>query len=152
MTREQIITLAVSQIGTKEIGTTNDNKYGLWFGFNKVAWCAIFISWVFGQLGKTLKGGGWDKGYASVPLLLEKFRGQITVDPVVADINIFDWDKKGGPDHIGFFITWIDRRDGSFLSLEGNTGPHDPSNGGEVMIVVRNIKDVTAFISSTSFL
>ena len=42
--KEGIIKAAESQVGYKE-GRNNSNKYGKWFGWNNVSWCAIFVCW-----------------------------------------------------------------------------------------------------------
>lgn len=39
--RMNMVNTAISQVGTLE-GANNNNKYGVWFGMNNVAWCAIF--------------------------------------------------------------------------------------------------------------
>lgn len=39
-----IIEVAKGEVGTVETGT-DMTKYGAWFGWNGVAWCAIFVAW-----------------------------------------------------------------------------------------------------------
>lgn len=39
-----IIEVAKAEVGTTET-ETNITKYGAWYGWNGVAWCAIFVSW-----------------------------------------------------------------------------------------------------------
>lgn len=152
--RAQLVKVAVSQIGVKEIGMTNDQKYGAWFGFNKVAWCMIFQSWLFAQVGRPLKNTSWAHGYASVPEFLQKNKSMITKSPQMGDLIIYDWQLDGAPDHVGMFVCWIDQAERSFLAIEGNTEmAGDQSDGGEVMgRADRDIKNVEAFIDISSLI
>lgn len=152
MTRKQLMDKAFSYLAIREVGTTNDNQFGREFGLNFAPWCAIFISMIFWYFGKGLKGGGWTKGYASVPLMLQNFKDHYTDNPQFGDIVIYDWDHAKGPDHVELFICWLDRAAGAMLCVGGNTGPHDPSNGGEVMISPRHIESVVKFIDITPLL
>ena len=58
----------IVEIARKEIGyieqAGNKTKYGQWFGLNGVAWCAIFVSWVYYKAGKPLGKIGWANGFA----------------------------------------------------------------------------------------
>ena len=59
-------------VGTaeKEIGVvespkdSNKTKYGKWFGLDGVAWCGMFVSWVYAIAGKQLPNIGFKKGFA----------------------------------------------------------------------------------------
>jgi len=42
---EEFINIALAEVGYKE-RKENRTKYGEWFDWNGVAWCAIFVSWV----------------------------------------------------------------------------------------------------------
>lgn len=44
------VSVARGEVGYRE-GANNDNKYGLWFGMNHVAWCVIFVCWCAAQSG-----------------------------------------------------------------------------------------------------
>lgn len=46
----RMISVANNEIGYME-GYNNANKYGVWFEYPNVAWCAIFVSWVANQAG-----------------------------------------------------------------------------------------------------
>lgn len=48
--RDDLIRVAVGEIGVRETGV-NKQKYGEWYGYNGVAWCAIFVSWCAAQCG-----------------------------------------------------------------------------------------------------
>jgi peptidoglycan hydrolase-like protein with peptidoglycan-binding domain len=57
VTAAQAIAKAASQVGYRE-GSGNDNKYGRWYGFNHVAWCMEYLSWVFAMVGAIALIGG----------------------------------------------------------------------------------------------
>lgn len=146
MSRDTIYKLALSQVGTVE-KDNNLTPYGEWFGFNGQPWCAIFCSWAYSQSGFPLEPVGWPKGFASVPLALDQWKRQITKEPKLMDLVIFDWNKDKNPDHVGLFIKWIDKAAGTFETIEGNTSTASNSNGGSVMHRQRNMAYVEAFIS-----
>ena len=47
----------IVRVAEKEIGqiekplNSNKTKYGKWFGFDGVAWCGMFVSWVYATAG-----------------------------------------------------------------------------------------------------
>lgn len=50
--RERIIEAARLELGTKEDpANSNLQKYGKWYGMDAVAWCAIFVSWLYNKAG-----------------------------------------------------------------------------------------------------
>ena len=56
MNGQKIVDLAFKEVGVVEYPkNSNKTKYGEWFGYNGVAWCAIFVSWVYSQAGFPLK-------------------------------------------------------------------------------------------------
>jgi len=147
MSRSRIIEIAQAEIGTTEMpANSNLTKYGKWFGLDAQPWCAIFCSWCYDQAGHPLDPIGFSKGFASVPMALDRWRGQITKDPKPGDLVIFDWQKDGKVDHVGLFVEWIDQKAGTFQTIEGNTSVSNDSNGGAVMKRQRNMAFVTAFI------
>lgn len=51
-TLQSVLSLARSQIGTVESPpNSNNQQYGLWYGFNRQPWCAMFVSWVLAHCG-----------------------------------------------------------------------------------------------------
>jgi cell wall-associated NlpC family hydrolase len=130
-----IVTIAEKEIGYYE-QAGNRTKYGQWFGFNGVAWCAIFVSWCYSKAGFPIKGGGWPNGFAGCQIGYEKFKSKLTTDPQPGDIVLFDWNGDGRYDHTGIFVQWLS--DGWFHSVEGNTSIKNQSNGGQVMRRKRN--------------
>jgi len=149
MSRQAIINIAASQLGTKESPPgSNKTKYGEWYGENGVKWCAIFVSWVFNEAGCPLGKIDSPKGYSSCQNGYEHWKktGELTAKPQMGDIVLFDWNEDGHCDHTGIFYQWIEEGK-SFHSYEGNTSVGSESDGGAVMLRTRNMKYVHAFAS-----
>ena len=121
----------IIQIAEKEIGYTelpvNKTIYGKWFGLDGVAWCGIFVSWVFAKAGYPLGNIGYFKGYAGCDTAVAHFKktGQITTDPQPGDIVFFDWQGDGRYDHTGIFVRFIDGE--NMETIEGNTSDFNDS-------------------------
>lgn len=108
---------------------SNLQKYGRWYGFNGVPWCAIFVSWCMNHAGLPLRTAlafQWEYwGRAHSHGL------SITHDPEPGDIVVY----HHGQGHTGIFYRWVDRSGGHFQAVEGNTsaaGSQD--NGGAVLV------------------
>lgn len=138
---------AIVAIATKEIGVeetpknTNKTKYGKWFGLDGVAWCGIFVSWLYAMAEKPLPKIGFLKGFAGCQTAVAFFekKGWVTNNPVAGDIVFFDWNGDGRYDHTGIFVKKIDSK--TFETIEGNTSLTNQSNGGVVMRRIRNKKN-----------
>ncbi|GHM98969.1 endolysin [Cytophagales bacterium WSM2-2] len=153
MSRQSIIDKAASQNGMKE-NPANSNKtiYGQWYGLDGVAWCAIFVSWVYDQAGHPLGKIDSPKGYHYCPSAYNfwKAHNMLTSSPQPGDIVLFDWDGDGSSDHTGIFLQWIDQGK-TFKSWEGNTAIGNESDGGQVMLRQRNASVVKAFVNPGIF-
>lgn len=135
---EQIVRIATNEIGYAETPiNSNKTKYGQWFGLDGVAWCGIFVSWVYTHAGFRLGNIGFKKGFAGCQTAVAYFKkqGSITKEPIIGDIVFFDWNGDGRFDHTGIFVKQIDAT--SFETIEGNTSLTNQSNGGQVMRRVR---------------
>jgi len=131
----RIVEVAEREIGYKESpANSNRTKYGEWFGWNGVAWCGIFVSWVFAMARLQLPNIGFIKGFAGCMTAVEYFRknGNITSEPQPGDLVFFDWNRDGRWDHVGIFVSWLDDGRDSFETIECNTSSTNQSNGGEV--------------------
>ena len=54
-TVKELLTVARGELGnTENPAGSNRSKYGLWYGWNGVPWCMIFIMWCFAQVGVKL--------------------------------------------------------------------------------------------------
>jgi hypothetical protein len=125
--RQQVISIAQSQLGTKE-GTNNYTKYGVWYSsyagssvYQHAAWCAMFVSWCGNQAGLSSdvfyyhaycpsgvswyqKKGEWKwKGYA----------------PKMGDIVYYDWNGDKVVDHVGLVESY-NSSTGNITTIEGN--------------------------------
>lgn len=143
MKAEKIIKIAEKEIGTTEDPkNTNKSKYGKWFGFDGVAWCGMFVSWVYAQAGTPLGNVGFLKGFAGCQTAVAHYKkkDKIVNDPLPGDIVFFDWNTDGRYDHTGIFVEKIDEK--TFVSIEGNTSMTNQSNGGQVMRRTRKFNNV----------
>jgi peptidoglycan hydrolase-like protein with peptidoglycan-binding domain len=149
MSRTKIIEIAHSQLGVTELPAgSNKNPYGKWYGLNGFAWCAMFVSWVYNEAGHPLGHIDDDKGYRDCNSAYFKWKAskEITADPEMADIVLFDWEGDGKCNHTGIFHEWADAGKKTFWSYEGNTSTSDNSNGGMVMRRKRYLATVKAFV------
>lgn len=140
---DKIILVAAKEIGvTESPKNSNKTKYGRWFLFDSVPWCAIFVSWVYAHAGKPLPNIGFKKGFAGCQTGHAYFvkNKWITKTPEPGDIVLFDWNGDGRYDHTGIFVKWIDKD--TFETIEGNTSLTNQSNGGQVMRRNRKNKNV----------
>jgi cell wall-associated NlpC family hydrolase len=138
----KIIEVARKELGYEETPPdSNRTKYGAWFGLNGVAWCAIFVSWVYDQAGLPLGNIGFKKGMAGCQTAVAHFRktGEITKTPKTGDIVFFDFNGDGRYDHVGIFVGYTGA--GVFEAIEGNTSLKNNSNGGQVMTRLRNVRN-----------
>lgn len=138
--RNFILDVARSEIGyIEEAG--NKTKYGVWFGLNGVAWCGIFVSWVYNRVGLPIRGAGFTKGFAGCQTMFEyALKNNLFTDkPQGGDIVLFDWNNDLRYDHVGLFVGSLNESE--FMSIEGNTSLSNQSNGGQVMERKRNFKN-----------
>ena len=131
----KIIEVATAEIGTvEEPKNSNETKYGEWFGYDGVAWCGIFVSWVYHHAGYPLGNIGFTKGFAGCQTAVKHFLyteqtvKRSEVQP--GDIVFFDWNSDQRYDHVGIVVG---SNDLTFRTIEGNTSLGNDSNGGEVM-------------------
>lgn len=148
MAYESVLECAISQIGQ---GNDKDgsNKYNYWYwGYRaKSAWCAVFITWCFQQVGILNRLDGlankagcepWRRWAAERNLLYKV--------PKVGSIVLYDWNPKtgDGADHIGVVESIFD---GGIIAIEGNTsdgGSQD--NGGKVLRKRRYNSDIMGYV------
>lgn len=112
----QLVELAKGQVGN-----VGGAPYWSWYGFDsRVAWCACFVSWCYGQAGLSephfaacqSQGVPWFTSHGQW-----ENRGYKNIAP--GDAIFFDWDGDGGADHVGIVIG----TDGSRVyTVEGNSG------------------------------
>lgn len=149
MTAQDIITVALKEVGTKESPPeSNKVKYNDWV-YNRenvmgpqYPWCAAFVSWVFNEAKLPLLRIDVMKGFVGCNYAVNNAMkwGKIISTPITGCVVFFDWNGDGRFDHTGIFVK--DLGNGSFQSIEGNTSPKNDSNGGEVMVRERKFKNV----------
>ena len=126
---EKIIDLAESQLGNRA------TKYRTWFyGYDAedVAWCAIFVSWVFANAGiKMIKTDGAGcfarEGSGKYGQWLESEYSDTSTTPRKGDIITFVWNYSGRyysqdkyySDHVGIVYAVDDK---CVYTIEGNSG------------------------------
>ena len=141
---EAIISIAYSQIGNAEEGTSNRIKYcRAYYGNNTgAAWCCIFVWWVFNQAGASKLFGAKT---ASCSTLMQRFKDQNKLDmnPKVGDIVFFNFNNGTSAKHVGIVIAVND--DGSVQTIEGNTSSTNQANGGQVMQKTRKMNVIVGF-------
>lgn len=140
----KVVEIARKEIGQGEVPlNSNRTKYGKWFGFDGVAWCGMFVSWCYAQVGAPLGNIGFKKGFAGCQTAVAHYRktNRITNNPVAGNIVFFDWNGDGRHDHTGIFVRWIEVSK-TFEAIEGNTAVGNDSNGGNVMLRKRIVKNV----------
>ena len=141
--------VAREYVGVKE-NPPGSNKvlFSEWYGVVG-PWCAMFVTFCMVKAGSTTFSKG--TRYAYCPYILtdaKQNRGMTIVQPDDArsgDIVLYSWNHDGVANHVGLVAT-PPNGGISFLALEGNTGVGADSDGGEVMIRQRHIKDVIAFV------
>ena len=137
---EQLTKIAKGEIGN------NGSKYRKWF-YNRtsdyygVNWCAVFISWLYNQVGllnklvpKTDGAGCFAREYdGKFGKWLESEYSSKTTTPKAGDIVTFTWNGIGrvpGQDkyysnHVGYVYA-VD--DNYIYTIEGNTGSNNADN------------------------
>lgn len=114
---------AMVAVAQSQIGNVGGAPYWSWWGYyDRVEWCAIFVSWVADQCGY-LEAGVLPKMEGVRPYVdwfIERgqWQGQ-DYEPSPGDIVFFDWESDGLPDHVGI----VEKMgDGLVYTIEGNTG------------------------------
>lgn len=123
--RQQVISIAQSQLGTKE-GSNNYTKYGVWYSnyvhssvYQHAAWCAMFVSWCGNQAGLSSdvfyyhaycpSGVSWYQKKGEW-----KWKGYV---PKTGDIVYYDWNGDKVVDHVGLVESY---NNGTITTIEGN--------------------------------
>jgi cell wall-associated NlpC family hydrolase len=142
MIQHKIIQIAAKEIGqTEKPANSNRTKYGKWAKFDGVAWCGIFVSWVYAHAGVPLPKIGFAfPGFAGTQTAMAQLKkwGKIVQQPEPGDIVFFDWNNDKRVDHVGIVVQLLSN--GTVTTIEGNTSATNQSNGGNVERRTRNLK------------
>lgn len=150
---------ARTYIGYHE-GANNDNQFGVWYGFNNVAWCAIFQTFCWVSVGSKTFLRSYR--YAYVPALIRdamasRYGLRVLPTPVPGCLVCFlwsGWDHEQSS-HIGIVDHALPGEEAptraSWYSIEGNTSPLSRDAGGGVERNHHTINDAaqTYFISAS---
>lgn len=150
---KKVMDLAASYIGTKENPPYSNNVifnthyYGGNVSGSGFAWCCSFVWDIFRMAGLSkLFYNGNKTAYCPAVQTWGRSSGQAISKSAgtYGDIVLFDWNNNDDPDHIGL----IEKKnsDGSYTTIEGNTGVGNDSNGGEVMRRVRYQSQISCII------
>lgn len=133
-TREAVLAIAAWQVGVLESPSgSNKVKYNTDYYGHEVSgsaypWCMTFVWWVFREAGFRLYQT------ASCTALKHRYQGAgqwVTEDYRPGDILLFDFSgRRAKTEHAG--ILERVERDGTLISIEGNTGSGSDANGGAV--------------------
>jgi peptidoglycan hydrolase-like protein with peptidoglycan-binding domain len=142
-TAKAVVAEALKHVGVVEKpANSNRTPFGKWFGADGVAWCAMFVSYVFAHAGapEMLKGAQTAKGSAivsKIKLHLKK-RGAKEIKPADAmpgDVVIFDFPGGYETDHVGIIRAKSNAAKKQIFTVEGNTSSGaagSQANGGGV--------------------
>lgn len=151
-TAEQIVSKARSFIGVKESPVNsnnvifNTNYYGGPVSGPDYPWCCAFVWDIFRMCGASdLFCNGDKTAYCPSVKNWAKTNGLIVNKDEArkGDLILFDWNKDGIADHIGFVESYSD---GEYVTIEGNTSVGNDSNGGEVMRRIRHMSQVCCIV------
>lgn len=152
VTAERAYAVAKGQLGYHETGGRHNDgnltKYGAAYGMNAVAWCSIFVWWVFRQLGinlaKLISGA-----YASAEQAMEGWQRKgwkVYKTPKLMDVVFFHFEgEHDGANHTGFVVA-ADK--GGVHTIEGNTSAGNvgsQSNGGVVAARYRPYSQIIGY-------
>lgn len=149
MTASKILSIARGEIGVTEspAGSNkvkyNTEYYGSPVAGSDLAWCVVFIWWLFKQAGASnLFYGGENTASCTVLNTYHQGLGQgLSGDYQPGDIIFFNFHGGKSTDHVGICESW----DGSTITtIDGNTGTSNEANGGAVMRRERNKKYIVA--------
>jgi hypothetical protein len=133
---------AVIEAARKEIGVceTGENagkrvdEYCAYVGLQKVAWCAAFSSWCFGQAGFVRPRTAW------CPALFPE--GRLRKDPLRGMIMGIYFPSKGRIAHCGI----VEKVRGDFVYvIEGNTNVAGSRDGDRVMRRLRHKRTIARY-------
>lgn len=100
-------------------------------------WCVTFIWWLFQKVGapELFYGGGKTASCGTLMDYAKTHGLFVSGSYRPGDLVFFRFSGKGGPQHVG--IVKEARVNQELVTIEGNTGPGNDSNGGQVQQRVR---------------
>ena len=120
----EVIDLAESHVG--DDGATFWDWYfgGGYVNGAQTPWCACFVSWCLDKLGVSCAGIPSSYVPAIQTAAADAGKALSPTDAIEGDAIIFDWNKNGVGDHIGFCVAnhdgWMDTVEGNVSNSVGN--------------------------------
>lgn len=146
---DKILELALKQVGIKDdpVGSCNNKFNAAYYGGavnnRLLAWCVVFIWWLFKECGMSGQFyGGKKTASVSAVYTFYKQKGLLVNKPKPGDLVFYDFTKNGTPDHIG--IVYDVKDNGSVVAIEGNTSSSSQTNGGTVQKKTRTKAQIFA--------
>jgi hypothetical protein len=145
---EKALKVGRAFVGTKE-SPPNSNRvmFSEWYGIIG-PWCMMFVTYCFVEAGsKAFKKG---ERWSYCPFAVDDARAQKGTSIVgrgqqkSGDIVFFSWKHDGVANHVGILISV--NKNGTILTLEGNTSVGNDSNGGEVQVRTRDAASVLCYV------
>jgi hypothetical protein len=116
-TTTQVLDVARSKLGTVESPpNSNHQMFGVWYGFDRQPWCAMFVSWCM-----AMAGAASQYRFAAVAYAVDAARkqGRLTTTFKTGYVACRLADGDWGPGHTG--IVEAVHSDGTVTTIEGNT-------------------------------
>lgn len=155
-TADEAVALALSLVGRTE-HPTNSNRLPLpeggtlWSavglaGYDKARapWCGGFVQYVLGPEASGIPAS--TMAYTPAAIAAYRGRGWAVTAPQPGDLVWFNFSGGRSPEHVGLVLAV--NKDGSIISVEGNTSPGDAgsqSNGGGVFRRIRPARYVVGY-------
>lgn len=118
---KKLTKLIKSQVGK------GGKKYCKYMGWNYIDdWCGAFVWWCLKHCKEDFVYDPAEPGYVpGIESWAKKHKRTIKKKHAKrGDIVTFDWDGNGRGNHVGFF--WSGNPEGTFKTIEGNTGSDNP--------------------------
>ena len=146
---EVVLREAAAWIGTKEFPANSNNVifntdyYGRPVSGSNYPWCCAFVWDVFNRVGMSeLFYGGKKTAYCPTVESYYRSIGRWFSYPQRGDLALFNWSGGKLAQHIGF-VEQV--KEGTIVTIEGNTSTTSNDNGGAVMRRERKISQCTGF-------
>lgn len=125
---------------------SNRTKYGRFMGLDGQPWCLSYVIWCFHKAGFNLY-----KDTGSCTAFVNQYRKVspsqiVTKDYQPGDIVFFDFSgNRRKTEHVGICKA-VSATGKTIITIEGNTGTGDNTNGGAVMERSRSVQLVTCAV------
>lgn len=142
--KDNILAIAAKEVGYRQ-AANGSNKYGQWYGMDKVAWCAIFVSWLAHQSGidaDIIPRFSYCPAGVDYFKKQGRFKAAKGYTPQAGDIVFYDFNGNGTADHVGIVTGY---KSGIVYAIEGNTSSASQTNGGAVERKQRKISLVLGY-------